>query len=67
MAKENFSKKQGKISLLSMEKDLQQAFGASAVKKVNIEMQLEESVSQFLSAMNKGKARVPKCKTAFGE
>jgi len=52
---------------ISVAQKLQTAFGASAVNSVSVEMQLAESVSDFLRAMDVGKERVSKCKIAFGD
>ena len=52
---------------VSVAQKLQTAFGASAVNSVSVEMQLAESVSDFLRAMDVGKECVSKCKIAFGD
>lgn len=66
MNKDKSSEKQ-KVLLPPTAKELQKTFGKSAVNTVKVEMQLEESVSMFLSAMDQGQAKVSKCKVAFGD
>ena len=53
---------------LSVEQALQKAFGNAVVNvSFDEEVQLSESVSMFLRAMDEGKARAAKSKIAFGE
>ena len=65
MVKGNATKKQ-MTSLSPTANELRKTFG-SAVTTVDVEMQLQDSVSEFLRAMDRGKKRVSTCKVAFGD